>query len=546
MEKSLLISNSTYKDINTIGLNYTHDSGDAYSLERIYGIINDSIDCQLRAKSRFLGSFVYYWFQTNDYRKNKELSKIKYKNRNLWYNLFFWLAILALIVCVIWGIAIPIINSASNSLSLLQGNFSGVLVANNHIIGYVIDPKTAASIVLGLLETQPQNYPEWFNKYIELYWVNNAPAIYENNLEGCLLFLQDSIIGSGSQSTISILSDQLQSFIYFSVVGKTATTEVINSWNGMYFTELSKTNYYYGLLASSICLAGNQVAQTLLIPKIWAAWFSDPSVIVSLIFILLLLVIVILYGILLKNIKPKLNNLTYSDFLMEKMIFIKRFKFLINKRVPMAEGIKELNHQLIFCADKLGDNSIYFLMRLLNYVYSIFRDMNLVLVVDYEDDHKAKNYIKMLTQDFDNLCINIINKDILNRLESDDAQGSYFRFEHNKINLNPNIKNVVDNENINDILKLQFKSYVNDFYNYEEYNKRNRIINYQLKKTNKESCKNLSKIEKNKIINLVQKDHKNNDTNFIKQFKNVDSNLQDKINKKFIRLFSKLKKFKED
>ena len=61
MDKSLLISNNTYDKIDTIGLNFTHDSGNAYSIDRVYGIINDTIDCQLRAKSRFLGSFVYYF-----------------------------------------------------------------------------------------------------------------------------------------------------------------------------------------------------------------------------------------------------------------------------------------------------------------------------------------------------------------------------------------------------------------------------------------------------------------------------------------------------
>lgn len=52
---------------------------------------------------------------------------------------------------------------------------------------------------------------------------------YENNLSGCLRFLQDSLIGSGSQSAISILSIQLQTFIYFNVVGKTTSLEIIQS-----------------------------------------------------------------------------------------------------------------------------------------------------------------------------------------------------------------------------------------------------------------------------------------------------------------------------
>lgn len=189
MDKSLLISNNTYDNIDTIGLNFTHDSGKAYSIDRVYGIINDTIDCQLRAKSRFLGSFVYYWFRTNDYKKNKELSKIKFKNQTIWYNLFFWLCILALAFCVIWGVAIPIINSASNSLSLLQGNFSGVLITNNHIIGYVIDSKTAASILMSITSITDNNYPEWFQRYIDLYWTSNAAIGYTNNLEGCIQFL---------------------------------------------------------------------------------------------------------------------------------------------------------------------------------------------------------------------------------------------------------------------------------------------------------------------------------------------------------------------
>lgn len=544
IQKSLLISNSTYKNIDTIGLNFTHDSGDAYSLERIYGIINDNIDCQLRAKSRFLGSFVYYWFQTNDYKKNRELSKIKFKNRTIWYNIFFWLSILALVFCIIWGIAIPIINSASNSLSLLQGNFSGVLIANNHIIGYVIDPKTAASILTSITDITDNNYPEWFNQYLNLYWINNPVVGYSNDLSGCLRFLQDSLIGTGSQATVSILSIQLQTFIYFSVVGKTATLEIMQSWNGSYFALLPTTSYYYGLMANSICLAGNQLAQTLLIPKIWSAWFSDASVIVSLIFILILLIIVIVYGQLLKNIKPRLNNLSFSEYLMQKMIFIKRFKFLINKRVPMTEGIKELNHQLIFCTDKLGDTSIYFLLRLLNYVYSIFRDMNLMLVINVDSDQKIKSYTKLLSQDFSNLTINIIDNELLNKLNSGDAQGTYFRFDDDKINVDPNINKIETNQNIKDILSLQFESYINDFYNYIDYSRKNKIINLQLKKSSKENCKKISSSQKNKIINNVQKQHKENETSFIKQFGDLDSKPFDKINKKFLKLYYKLKKIK--
>lgn len=544
MQKSLLISNNTYKNISTIGLNFTHDTGDAYSLERVYGIINDTIDCQLRAKSRFLGSFVYYWFQTNDYKKNKELSKIKFKNRTIWYNLFFWLCILALIFCIIWGIAIPIINSASNSLSLLQGNFSGVLVANNHIIGYVIDPKTAASILTSITSITNNDYPEWFNQYVNLYWINNPVVGYENNLSGCLRFLQDSLIGSGSQSTVSILSIQLQTFIYFSVVGKTASLEIMQSWNGSYFSLLPTTSYYYGLMANSICLAGNQLAQTLLIPKIWAAWFSDASVIVSLISILILLIIIIVYAQLLKKIKPKLNNLSFSEYLMQKMIFIKRFRFLINKRVPMTEGIKELNHQLIFCTDKLGENSIYFLLRLLNYIYSIFRDMNLMLIINVDNDQKIKSYTKLVSQDFSNLTINIINNDILNLLNCDDAQGTYFRFDENEIKLDSNIKNINKDQNINDILSIQFESYVNDFYNYVDYKRKNKIIDAQLKKSSKENCKKISQSEKIKIINSVQLQHKKNQTAFIKQFKDLDNKPFDKMNKKFLKLYYKLRQKK--
>ncbi len=545
MDKSLLISNNTYDKIDTIGLNFTHDSGNAYSIDRVYGIINDTIDCQLRAKSRFLGSFVYYWFKTNDYKKNKELSKIKFKNQTIWYNLFFWLCILALTFCVIWGVAIPIINSASNSLSLLQGNFSGVLITNNHIIGYVIDSKTAASILMSITSINDNNYPEWFNRYIDLYWNSNAAIGYNNDLSGCIKFLNDSLIGSGSQTTVSILSTQLQSFIYFSVVGKTATVEVINSWNGQYFENLLTTSYYHGLSANSICLAGNQLAQTMLVPKIWASWFSDSSVIVSLIFVLLLLIIVIVYGKLLRNIKPKLNGLSYPEYIMKKIIFIKKFKFLLNKRVPMAEGIKELNHQILFCSEKIGDSSVYFIMRLLNYIYSVFRDMNLILAINIQSDQDINTYAKIIKQDFDNLTINIINNDMLEYLNSDDATGSYFRYNNEKIDLSTNITNLVVQQDIKDILRIQFKSYVEDFYNYIDLNQKNRIKNEQLNKINKESFKNLSTKDKQEIIKNVHETYIKSETDYIKNLNNKNKEkINAKIQDKFLKFYSKFKKIK--
>lgn len=94
-----------------------------------------------------------FWYGTNDYKKRKELANKKYNRSDLFKRLFYWLCVIGLILTLIFGLAIPIITSATTSILLIQGKAQGVIYANGQLIGYVFTNSEAASIIYNLGST---------------------------------------------------------------------------------------------------------------------------------------------------------------------------------------------------------------------------------------------------------------------------------------------------------------------------------------------------------------------------------------------------------
>ena len=94
-------------------------------------------------------------------------------------------------------------------------------------------------------------------------------------------------------------------------------------------------------------------------------------------------------------------------------------------------------------------------------------------------------------------------------------------------------------------MRIQFKSYVEDFYNYIDLNQKNRIKNEQLDKINKESFKNLSTKDKQEIIKNVHESYIKSETDYIKNLNNKNKEkINAKIQDKFLKFYSKFKKIK--
>lgn len=533
MGKTVIISNKTYNHMKEVGINYCHDDGNVYTTDRLYGTINETLEYQMRAKNRFLGSFVSYWFQTTDYKKNKKLSNIRPSKSDILFTLFFWACIVGLICCVIWGIAIPIINSAIKSIQLVQGSYTGVLMANNHIIGFVFEGKVVASAISVVSKaTSEADAPEWVKQFYEQYWKHNVPTGYQNTFDSMKQYLQTFIIGQlgTASATVTYMPKPLQILMYFNVVGQTLnapTTAGATNWfptfdaNKLAFAlndVYTKNNPYYGLSAGNVCLAGNQMAQTLLVPQIWIAWFNNAEVIVPLIFTLLLVILVWLYRYLIKKVRPRTNAMSIQDYVMAKVIFAKKWKLLLRKRVPMVEGVKELNHRFLFAAGALGVPNIYFNLRLLNYIYATFREMNIVLVFPFGDnDAGIAELQKIIAQDFQNIDLTIVDDEIATKFSSLDPSGEFFRYGGKPMSQDITDIKVVDSQTTEDLAKIIFRNEVHDFYR-ELDEKRDAKIKKITVKYGTKSCKidnNLTKEQKNELYNEVKAEEVQEDSEFI-------------------------------
>ena len=536
MGKTVLISNKTYNGMSDVGINFCHDGGNVYTADRLYATINETFEYQMRAKNKFFGSFVNYWFQTTDYKKNKKLSNIKPSKSDILYTLFFWMCIIGLIACVIWGIAIPVINSAIKSIQLLQGSYTGVLMANDSVVGFVFDGKVVASAINSVANTTVTN-PEdivWFNQYYEQYW---KPLNNNESIQDCQKFLRSFIVGTlgNANATVTYLPKDLQVFMYFNTVGNTVPDA--DSWNNLHWISnknmlsgLSPNNVYYDLKATDICLAGNQMAQTLLVPKIWIAWFKNANVIVPLIFTLLLVILVWTYRYQIKKVRPRTNAMSIQDYVMAKVVFAKKWRWFLRKRVPMVEGVKELNHRFLFAAGSLGAGGIYFNVRLLNYLYATFREMNIVLVIPFGDnDAGIAELQKVINQDFQNISLTIVDDEIAAKFSTLDSSGNFFRYGGKPMNQDIQTINVVESQSQEDVYRLQFTNEVEDFYRILNEERNEKIKKVAIKMGSKVNIDKLLPFEqKGEIFRKVQTEQEHQDSEFVKRQAEIMKKMSEK------------------
>ncbi|MDE7221858.1 MAG: hypothetical protein K2N40_01140, partial [Ureaplasma sp.] len=386
----------------------------------------------INAKSRFFTFLTNFLFYNNDFRKQKSLSENKVNRFRMLNNILLWGSIIGLIICLIFGIAIPIFNAAADSLQLVQGNFTGSVIANNKIIGWVIVQDNMINVSNSLMSklnslTSTSDYDaffnansdlSWFKYYIEQYF---GPRYNVFGIDALISFRDFLSTHVFSEFKFVNFTEEFQALAYFKMVIQTIEigeiggniNSIINSWNGLMFTKLPSSNIFYGLDMNSICLTENKSSQALLVPKIWEVWFKDPSVIVPLVFTLIFIFIVVANYYILRKNKVKYYNMNMYEYLAKKAGFIKKYHFFLNKIVFLNNKINELKHNIILNFDSLGSADVYNILRLLNYLYSTVESMNIVLVCKYSDEWKTQ-LDKLSKEDTRNLRIDIVNNNLVN------------------------------------------------------------------------------------------------------------------------------------
>ena len=146
----------------------------------------------------------------------------------------------------------------------------------------------------------------------------------------------------------------------------------------------------------------------------------------------------------LKKIRPRTNKMSLEDYLVSRMNLINSFKFILKRKVLFVEGIKEYNHRFIF-----NMSADYNLMRLMNYIYSGLVELNIIMVVDFESDEKIFELQKIIKQDFDNLDLIILEKEVADKLKSIHQNGclnsknpSLINISNKEIDQNQEIQNI--------------------------------------------------------------------------------------------------------
>lgn len=319
--KTVFILNKTYKNEISFDKQYLHDSGPLFSNDRFLQITQQTFDAHMKVKSKPLFYFMNWWFQTNNYKLNPQISKSKRSLKSWLVEIFFWLCILGLIVCILVGVARPVIDAIVKTVSLGQGRFSGDLIVNGH------------TIAVGL---------------------------------------------KGGNDVLK---------------GEVA----ISQWE--------------------------------LIPEVWTYQFKDASVIVPLLFTLIFFFFSFLYIYMIKKIRPRTNKMSLEDYLVARMNMINFFKGIFKKKVNLVHGIKEYNHQFVF-----NMKIDYNLMRIINYIYSGFFEMNIVMVIDVKDDNEIFDLQKVVKQDFSNLGVIVLQKEDAEKLKSNYQNGT-LSADHQNINI---------------------------------------------------------------------------------------------------------------
>ena len=324
--KTILIVNKSFRKKRSFDTRFLHDSGTIYSNDRFLKIVRESCDAHIKKKSKILFYFMEWWFQTTNYKLNPEISHAKRSLRSWLIEIFFLFCIVALIVCILAGVARPIIDCVIKSITLSRGQFKGDLIIDGQIIMKNLSP---------------------------------------SNINGL----------TGGSSILNV-----------------------DQWE--------------------------------LIPKVWKAYFSSPSVVVLILLVLFFLFFSCLYIYMIKKIRPRTNKMSLEDYLIARMNLINSFKFILKRKVLFIEGIKEYNHRFVF-----NMNADYNLMRIMNYIYSGLAELNIIMVIDMDSDEKIFELQKVIKQDFDNLDLIIIEKEIAESLKSKYQNGCLNK-KTNLININ--------------------------------------------------------------------------------------------------------------
>lgn len=430
-EQKIIIYNKFYKLDKTIDKTYFHNNGEALNSDRVLTITDAILMLHIGAKSRFFSFLTNFLFYNNDFRKQKSLSKNKVNRFRMLNNILLWGSIIGLIICLIFGIAIPIFNAAADSLQLVRGNFTGSVIANNKIIGWVIVQDNMINVSNTLMSklknlTSASDYNAFFGSNPDLNWLKYyleqyfGPRYNVFGINALLEFRDFLSTHVFSEFKFVNFTEEFQALAYFKMVTQTISIgaisdidSIINSWNGMLFTKLPNDNIFYGLDMKSICLTDNKSSQALLVPKIWSVWFNDPTVIVPLIFTLVFIFIVVANYYILRKNKVRYYNMNMYEYLAKKAAFVKKYHFFLNKLVFLNNKVKELKHNIILNFDGLGSSDIYNILRLLNYLYSTIESMNLVLVCKYSSEWKTQ-LDKLSKEDTRNLRIDVVEDKLVN------------------------------------------------------------------------------------------------------------------------------------
>lgn len=435
--KKILIYNKFYKLDQPIGIDYCHNNDDFQSSDRFNTIVDQVLTCHVKMKNHFVAFFYNYWFYNNDFRKQKSLSSKSASKIRVLINSIFWLSIIGLILCLIFGLALPIIKSTFDSYKLFNGTYEGSLVSNNNIIGWIVTQGSLYPVIDNVqtslvnakndLQTffdNPSNI--WLKQYLIQYFMPANNLAYDPNDFSTLQFGTQMLLDHLNMNMVSefkyiYFTDDLQVLTYFSLVNGSLSstltsaqlTEIFSSYRDLHFnSELLANNIFYGLKANRIFLNGNQTTQTLLIPDVWAAWFSNAEVIVPMCFTLLFLAIIIFHYQTIKKNNPKFTNMNMYDYVSAKIKYTKKIPFLLKKLVFLNPNIDNLKHNFVFNFNKLDNSSTYNTLRLLNYAYSSVESMSIILVADY-DQKLLETYENIIKNDTKNLAIKVVDEKTL-------------------------------------------------------------------------------------------------------------------------------------
>lgn len=519
--KKILIHNKFYKFDRKVSKDYCKSKNVVKTPDYLYAIIDQVLVSHVKVKNYFFNFFFNYWFYNNDFRKQKSLSTRSANKARLLINIIFWLSVLGLTLCLIFGVAIPVLKSAFDTYKLFNGNFSGSLVSNGKIIGWVVTDSNLYSVISNILKTLKDNQSNldtflaandnlWLKYYLTEYWLpyqnifSTAGEYTSAQLaEGVKTLIEHLNMNLVTNFNYVYLTTPIQTLTYFSLVNGSLTTtsftqaeliQIFSSWHHNHFTALPHSNIFYGLKSTRIALSNNQATQTLLIPDVWAAWFANASVIVPMCLTLVFFAIIVFHYRTVKKNKPKFTSMSMYDYVSTKIRATKKWQFLLKKMVFLSKDIDSLKHNFVFGFDKLDSTTIYNTIRLLNYSYSSIESMSIVLVADY-DETLLNQYESVIKNETNNLAITIVDADDLEVIENPKS----------KISKKSIFVNNISSE---EMVYQQYYYYLVNCLDYINQNNNFLIFKNELSKLSKFSKKNhLTVEEQTRLINEVYKEN---------------------------------------